>query len=136
VARTFVALIGGGERPRLAKRRKRRSRLSRILLCLGGHAFFVVGVHPQSSRLARRFPFTGIVFNVFDQFEQLEREGRYARTSALSRKRDRALQGSANPMVVAHGDKWEGIQFSGKSNPETWKCPFRFVATADKPINK
>ncbi len=35
---------------------------------LDGAAFFVVGLHPQSSRLSRRLPFNALVFNLYSQF--------------------------------------------------------------------
>ncbi|WP_224243173.1 guanitoxin biosynthesis heme-dependent pre-guanitoxin N-hydroxylase GntA [Hyalangium gracile] len=91
----------------------------------GGEAFFIVGMHPNSSRLARRFPFPTVVFNLYDQFEQLSREGRYESTVKTNRARELKFQGSLNPMVEQHGDKWEAIQFSGKDNPAEWKCPFQ-----------
>lgn len=92
---------------------------------LGGDAFFTVGMHPHSSRKARRMRFSTIVFNLFEQFEELERKGRYASTVSANRKLDIALQGSINPMVKEYGDKWESIQFSGKANPPNWQCPFQ-----------
>jgi len=90
----------------------------------GGDAFFIVGLHPQSSRLARRFPSPAIVFNLYEQFEELTRQGRYESTVKSNRARELKFQGSLNPMVEKYGDKWEAIQFSGKDNPPDWKCPF------------
>lgn len=95
--------------------------------CIDGHEFFVVGLHPQSSRLARRFPKPAIVFNVFKQFENLEKSGQYESIKKLIRERDVRLQGSVNPMVENYGDQWEAIQFSGKKNESQWKCPFHFI---------
>ncbi len=96
----------------------------RFCFSLGGDAFFTVGMHPASSRKARRFSYPAIVFNLFDQFEELDRRGRYDRTVAVNRKRDVQFQGSLNPMVEKYADVWESIQFSGKENPPDWKCPF------------
>ena len=48
-------------------------------LSFGGEAFFVVGLHPQASRPARRFLKPALVFNLHDQFERLRAEGRYER---------------------------------------------------------
>ena len=101
-------------------------------LRLGGHSLFVVGLHPQSSRKARRFPFTALVVNSFDQFAKLAAEGRYVPMVETNRARDRAFQGDVNPMALEHGEKWESIQFSGKSNRADWKCPFRFMTDAEK----
>ncbi len=44
-------------------------------LSFGGEAFFVVGLHPGASRLARRFERPALVFNLHAQFEQLRSEG-------------------------------------------------------------
>jgi FPC/CPF motif-containing protein YcgG len=91
---------------------------------LDGTAFFVVGMHPNSSRKGRQFPHPTLVFNVYKQFRELQRTGKYEAMVQLNRKRDQAFQGDANPMAVAHGDTWESIQFSGRNNSEEWKCPF------------
>ncbi|MEL0210917.1 MAG: guanitoxin biosynthesis heme-dependent pre-guanitoxin N-hydroxylase GntA, partial [Novosphingobium sp.] len=39
-------------------------------LSFGGEAFFVVGLHPNASRPARRFDRPTLVFNLHDQFER------------------------------------------------------------------
>ena len=101
-------------------------------LRLGGEALFVVGLHPNASRRGRRFPFTAFVINAFSQFEKLEETGTYGRMVALNRARDEAFHGDANPMSVKHGDAWEAIQFSGRTNDDAWKCPFHFLAQANK----
>ena len=102
-------------------------------LSLNGKAFFVVGLHPQSSRLGRRFSSPALVFNVIEQFENLENEGAYDPMKRAIRKRDLQFQGTVNPMVEKHGDKWESIQFSGQQNPDNWKCPFQFLSEQEKP---
>lgn len=97
-------------------------------LSIDGTAFFVVGLYPGSSRVARRFSRPALVFNTLEQFENLERSGEYEPMKRAIRSRDLKLQGSVNPMVALHGDKWEAIQFSGRANPSTWKCPFKFLS--------
>lgn len=97
-------------------------------LSIDGTAFFVVGLYPGSSRVARRFSRPALVFNTLEQFENLERSGEYEPMKRAIRARDVKLQGSVNPMVAQHGDKWEAIQFSGRANPSTWKCPFQFLS--------
>jgi FPC/CPF motif-containing protein YcgG len=92
---------------------------------LGGEAFFVVGLHDQSSRQARRFEYPTLIFNLYEQFEIITRLGQYEQMVAINRKKDVQFQGNVNPMVEKHGDRWEAIQFSGKSNGDEWKCPFR-----------
>lgn len=100
---------------------------------LFGEAFFVVGLHPNSSRKGRKFFRPALVFNVFRQFEKLMHENRYDAMVNVNRARDAKFQGEANPMVLAHGEAWESIQFSGKKNPDSWKCPFRFLSLSQKP---
>ncbi|MGZ3694604.1 MAG: guanitoxin biosynthesis heme-dependent pre-guanitoxin N-hydroxylase GntA [Bdellovibrionota bacterium] len=100
---------------------------------LFGEAFFVVGLHPHSSRKGRKFSRPALVFNVFRQFEKLMNENHYDPMVKVNRMRDEKFQGSANPMVLAHGENWETIQFSGKKNSSSWKCPFRFLSSSAKP---
>lgn len=102
-------------------------------LSLNGKAFFVVGLHPGSSRKGRQFAKPSLVFNVIQQFENLEIAGEYEPMKTAIRKRDRLFQGSVNPMVEAHGDHWESIQFSGMKSDTQWKCPFRFLLEKLKP---
>jgi FPC/CPF motif-containing protein YcgG len=97
-------------------------------LSLGGQAFFVVGMHPNASRISRRFPVPALIFNVFEQFELLEQSGGYETMVKINRARDIRLQKSLNPMVEKYGDHWESIQFSGKVNPNNWRCPFQYQA--------
>lgn len=92
---------------------------------LGGHAFYVVGLHPHSSRFSRRFPFPVLLFNASEQFNSLIKKGTFPSMIKVNRKLDSAFQGSVNPMVEKYGELWEAIQFSGKNNPDTWKCPFQ-----------
>lgn len=96
---------------------------------LGGSALFVVGLHSQSSRLARRFPWPSLVFNVYEQFDQLASQKKYIPMVETIRRRDIEFQGDVNPMALLHNDNWESIQFSGKKNSEDWKCPFHFRKT-------
>lgn len=98
---------------------------SRFCFSLGGEAFFVVGMHQLSSRLARKLPFPVMVFNLFEQFEELERRGKYESFVKTIRERDRQYQGFINPMVEKYADIWESIQFSGRANSPAWKCPFQ-----------
>ena len=68
-------------------------------LSFGGEAFFVVGLHPNASRPARRFKAPVLVFNLHDQFERLRAEGRYKKMHDTIMKRDVALAGHPNPML-------------------------------------
>lgn len=94
-------------------------------LSFGGEAFFVIGLHPQASRPARRFHKPALVFNLHDQFERLRAEGRYERMRERILARDEELAGSINPMLARHGEASEAAQYSGRLVGEDWKCPFR-----------
>lgn len=93
-------------------------------LSFGGEAFFLVGLHPQSSRPARRFMTPALVFNPHDQFERLRAQGRYEGLSQAIINRDVALAGSPNPMLAEHGDISAARQYSGRAVSENWRCPF------------
>ncbi|WP_291515539.1 guanitoxin biosynthesis heme-dependent pre-guanitoxin N-hydroxylase GntA [Bdellovibrio sp. ArHS] len=91
---------------------------------LDGSAYFVVGLHSQSSRLSRRLPYPALVFNLYSQFHELQEQGLYQSMIQINRQRDERFQGSVNPMAAQHNDVWEAIQFSGRNNPSDWQCPF------------
>ncbi len=94
-------------------------------LSFGGEAYFVVGLHPNASRPARRFPAPAMVFNLHDQFERLREEGKYERMRAKIIERDVALAGTPNPMLQRHGELSAARQFSGRAVDDDWRCPFR-----------
>ena len=58
-----------------------------------GEALYVIGLHAQSSRLSRRFPWPTLIFNPHAQFERLRHDGKWQHMRATIRKRDVALQG-------------------------------------------
>jgi len=93
---------------------------------VGGTAFFVVGLHPGSSRIARRTPLPTLVFNLHEQFEELRASDRFERMRDTIRRRDADLQGSLNPMVADHGRSSEARQYSGRSVPDDWEAPATF----------
>lgn len=82
---------------------------------IASRAFFVVGLHPHASRLARRAPFPCLVFNFHDQFEAMREDGRYARLQDAIRARDIALQGAINPVLARFGEASEAHQYSGRA---------------------
>ncbi len=96
----------------------------------GGEAFFVVGLHPNASRPARKFDHPVMVFNLHDQFERLRAEGRYDGLRSVILKRDEMLAGSVNPMLAEHGEKSAARQYSGRAVEENWVCPFSRKAGA------
>jgi FPC/CPF motif-containing protein YcgG len=91
---------------------------------VGGRAFFVIGLHPVSSRLARRFQWPTLVFNPHEQFTRLREDGRFEGFRSAIRARDIALQGSENPNLADFGEKSEARQYSGRRTEDEWKCPF------------
>lgn len=93
-------------------------------LSFGGEAFFVVGLHPDASRPARRFERPALVFNLHDQFERLRAEARYEPLREAILERDMAVSGSVNPMLNRHGSVSEARQYSGRAVDGDWTCPF------------
>jgi uncharacterized protein len=91
---------------------------------VGSRAFFVVGLHPLSARLARRFRWPTLVFNPHEQFSRLREDGRFEGLRSAIRARDIALQGSENPNLADHGERSEARQYSGRTAEGDWKCPF------------
>lgn len=94
-------------------------------LSFGGEAYFVVGLHPNASRPARRFSHPTMVFNLHDQFESLRADGRYEGIRDKILRRDLRLAGSANPVPARHGEVSEAAQYSGRLVEPSWRCPFR-----------
>lgn len=90
---------------------------------VAGTAYFVVGLHPTASRIARRAPLPTLVFNPHDQFEELRRSGRFDRMRETIRRRDSQLQGAPNPMVADHGEMSEAVQYSGRPHDREWVVP-------------
>lgn len=101
-------------------------------LSFGGEAFFIVGLHPAASRVARRFARPALVFNLHDQFETLRADGRYEALREKILVRDEALAGSRNPMLARHGEASEARQYSGRAVGADWQCPFRYGGAADR----
>lgn len=93
-------------------------------LSLGGEPYFVIGLHPNASRPARRFSRPAFVFNSHMQFEKLRADGRYDKMKEIIRKRDAELAGGINPMLNDFGAASEARQYSGRAVDESWKCPF------------
>jgi FPC/CPF motif-containing protein YcgG len=95
-------------------------------LSFGGEAFFIVGLHPNASRPARRFAHPTMVFNLHDQFETLRSEGKYETMREKIMIRDEAVAGSRNPMLARHGEASEARQYSGRVVPDDWSPPYRY----------
>ncbi|MCA1658381.1 MAG: YqcI/YcgG family protein [Verrucomicrobiaceae bacterium] len=92
-----------------------------------GQALYVIGMHANSSREARRFHWPALVFNPHEQFERLREDGNWKRMQETIRTRDRELQGTINPMLSDFGEKSEARQYSGRAVGEDWRAPFEVV---------
>ncbi|MGO1242686.1 MAG: guanitoxin biosynthesis heme-dependent pre-guanitoxin N-hydroxylase GntA [Sphingobacterium sp.] len=90
-----------------------------------GTAFFVVGIHPNASRKARRFGYCGMAFNLHSQFEKLRENNLYEKMKRAIREREATYDGDINPMLKDHGEGLEAPQYSGRQVGQSWKCPFR-----------
>lgn len=93
-----------------------------VSLC--GAAFFVIGLHPNASRPARRFPFPALIFNSHAQFEKLRSDGRFESMKAIIRRNELQTSGSINPMLNDFGEASEARQYSGRAVDAGWSCPF------------
>ena len=102
----------------------------------GGEAFFIIGLHPQASRPARRFVRPTMIFNLHDQFEKLREEGQYEKLRATILDRDVKIAGDMNPMLAQHGEVSAARQYSGRAVDAEWKCPYsRASARPDMELN-
>jgi FPC/CPF motif-containing protein YcgG len=90
----------------------------------GGQALYVIGMHANNSREARRFPWPTLVFNPHEQFERLRADGKWKHMQEIIRERDLQLQGTINPMLSDFGERSEARQYSGRAVDEDWRAPF------------
>lgn len=86
-------------------------------------AFFIIGLHPASSRRSRQFKYPTLVFNPHAEFERLRKTNRYTKMKEAVRRRDKEYSGSVNPVLKDFGDQSEVYQYSGVQHDEKWKCP-------------
>lgn len=90
-------------------------------------AFYIIGLHPASSRQARQFKYPALVFNPHAQFEKLRSTTKYEVMKNTVRKRDIALSGSVNPMLQDFGESSEVYQYSGREYNKSWQCPLKIT---------
>jgi uncharacterized protein len=88
-------------------------------------AFYIIGLHPKSSRAARQFEYPTMVFNPHQQFETLRATHRYEKMKNIVRKLDTAYSGSVNPMLQDFGSSPEVFQYSGRKVDQSWQCPLK-----------
>jgi FPC/CPF motif-containing protein YcgG len=108
---------------------------SHFSFSIGGQATYVVGMHANSSRLSRRFPWPALIFNPHEQFERLRREGKWTHMQEVIRNRDILLQGSANPMLNEFGETSEARQYSGRAVEADWRPPLAPAGFASDKIS-
>lgn len=101
-------------------------------MSIANHPFFVVGLHPNASRQARRFAYPALVFNSHLQFDHLREDGRFDKMKDIIRKRDAELDGKINPMLSDFGEASEALQYSGRRLTADWKCPFQKMEPLDQ----
>ncbi len=105
---------------------------ARFSFSFAGQAFYVIGMHADSSRIARQSPWPALIFNPHAQFEKLRTKGHWRRMQEKIRERDIALQGTINPMLSDFGEASEARQYSGRTVEENWRPDFRVVQPKSK----
>lgn len=96
---------------------------SKFSFSIKEEAFFIIGLHPASSRRARTFRYPTLVFNPHQEFERLRALKRYDKMKKIVRKRDTAYSGTVNPMLKEFGEESEVRQYSGIKYERAWRCP-------------
>lgn len=107
----------------------------RFSFSFGGSAFYVVGMHPGSSRTARRSALPMLVFNFHSMFERLRGSGLFDRLRDTIRRRDVLLDGETNPMLGEFGVSSEAREYSGRTVSREWSCPVTFSDTTSRRIS-
>jgi FPC/CPF motif-containing protein YcgG len=107
----------------------------RFSFSFAGVAFFVIGLHAASSRVARRFAWPTLVFNPHRQFEDLRERGDFTRFQEVIRGGETRLQGCINPMLENFGNRSEATQYSGRRVDSGWTCPFHTRSHHDPAVD-
>jgi FPC/CPF motif-containing protein YcgG len=92
---------------------------------VGGRAFFIVGLHPNSSRKARRFQTPTITFNSLDQFANLRQLKMFNEVKQVTRNNDLLQNKSINPNLIINHQKSDAFEYSGKLIHEDWIPNFK-----------
>jgi FPC/CPF motif-containing protein YcgG len=104
----------------------------RFSFSVAGHAFFVIGMHPRATRLARTAFVPALVFNRHRQFDVLRERGQMQRVTDVIRARDRRLQGWEYPTLAQFGQVSEARQYAGRVVEDGWRCPFEPGASVEE----
>ncbi|WP_420838674.1 guanitoxin biosynthesis heme-dependent pre-guanitoxin N-hydroxylase GntA [Crossiella equi] len=95
-------------------------RSEHFAFCVGGHPFFIAGLHPGASRGTRRFAYPALVFNSHLQFWALEEH--FFTMRDRIRGREVATHGSVNPSFLAYAQ--EARHYGGRFTEPAWQPPF------------
>jgi uncharacterized protein len=99
---------------------------------LAEEAFFIIGLHPASSRRSRQFKYPAMVFNPHAQFDALRKTNRFEKMKNIVRQRDILYSGSINPMLADFGEASEAYQYSGRQHDGEWTCPLKVMHAETK----
>jgi uncharacterized protein len=94
-------------------------------MSVAGVAYFVVGLHPEASRAARRFSRPAMIFNSHHQFELLRKDERFDHIQRITRDHEIQNAGGINPMLSIFGADPEASQYSGRRVDGDWICPLQ-----------
>ncbi|WP_086821324.1 guanitoxin biosynthesis heme-dependent pre-guanitoxin N-hydroxylase GntA [Allokutzneria sp. NRRL B-24872] len=90
---------------------------------VGGHAFFVAGMHPGSSRATRRLCLPALAITANEQFMALGEK--FLSLQGRIRAREVTNNGSVNPSFARYEYEQPARHFSGRLTEPDWKCPYR-----------
>ncbi|CAF1021561.1 unnamed protein product, partial [Rotaria sordida] len=79
---------------------------------IGERAFFIVGLHPNSSRKARQFLLPAMVFNSHDQFMNLRQLKMLTELRQIIRNTDQQQNGSINPNLIPNDENSSAFEYS------------------------
>ena len=94
-------------------------------------AFYIIGLHPNSSRAARQFKYPALTFNPHHQFVKLKQTGKYAALKHVIQKNEMLFNGSINPMLSDFGVASEAQQYTGKHYQNNMVCPLKMKHAKD-----
>lgn len=92
---------------------------------IGERAFFIAGLHLNSSRKARQFLIPTIVFNSHDQFMNLRQLKMLTKVRQVIRNTDQHQNGSINPNLIPNEENSSAFEYSGKLIQPGWTPDFK-----------
>jgi FPC/CPF motif-containing protein YcgG len=98
---------------------------SKFGFSIGGRAFFVVGLHPNSSRKGRQFITPAVTFNSLEQFANLRQLKMFADVSQVVRNADIRQNKSINPNLILNEHHSDAFEYSGKLIQKGWTPDFK-----------